>query len=91
MCGSSGPAGWLWANAALDRELTGRSLAGTRLLRAHSSTRDQRQIKVGSTFAQRLGGARLGDAGGEETEIVGERAVGVVGDARAQNGDRLGR
>jgi hypothetical protein len=32
-----------------------------------------------------------GDAGGEETEIVGERAKGVVGDARAQNGDRLGR
>ena len=56
-----------------------------------TSTRDQRQIKVGSTFAQRLGGAWLGDAGGEETEIVGERAVGVVGDARSQNGDRLGR
>ena len=60
-------------------------------LRAHSSPRDQRRIKVGSAFAQRLGGARLGDAGGEEAEIVGERAVGVVGDACAQDGDRLGR
>ena len=52
--------------------------------------RGQRRIKVASTFAQRLD-ARLGDAGGEEAEIVGERAVGEVGDACAQDGDRLGR
>jgi len=35
--------------------------------------------------------AGLGDAGGEEAEIVGTGAVGEVGDARAQDGDRFGR
>jgi len=53
-------------------------------------TRDQRRIKVGSTFAHPLAPGS-GDAGGEEAEIVGQRAVGEVGDACAQGGDRLGR
>jgi hypothetical protein len=60
------------------------------LLQANSVPRDQRRIKVGSTFAHRLA-PWSGDAGGEEAEIVGERAVGEVGDACAQGGDRLGR
>ena len=64
--------------------------SATRLLQTRAVPADQRRIKVGSTFAQRLD-ARLGDAGGEEAEIIGERAVGEVGDARAQDGDRLGR
>ena len=34
---------------------------------------------------------RSGDAGGEEAEVVGEGAVGIVGDACAQDGDSLGR
>ena len=34
---------------------------------------------------------QLAEAGGEEAEIVGQGAVGEVGDARAQYGDRLGR
>jgi hypothetical protein len=64
--------------------------SATRLLQAHSVPRDQRRIKVGSTFAHPLAPGS-GDAGGEEAEIVGERAVGEVGDACAQDGDRLGR
>ena len=34
-----------------------------------------------------IGGVRLGDAGGEQAEIVGQGAVGEVGDACAQDGD----
>ena len=33
----------------------------------------------------------LGDAGGQQAEIVGQRAIGEVGDTRAQDGDRLAR
>jgi hypothetical protein len=51
------------------------------------SAADQGRLDVRTT----RGGARLGDAGGEEAEVVGEGAVGVVGDACAQDGDRLGR
>jgi hypothetical protein len=51
--------------------------------------RDQRRSRSARLRAT-LGGARLGDAGGEEAEIVGEGAVGEVGDACAQDGDRLG-
>jgi hypothetical protein len=92
------PGRLLWAgavvvadHAVLDRELNGQVAGRTRLLQSHSSTRDERRIKVGSTFAQRLGGARLGDAGGEEAEIVGEGAERELSDACAQDGDRLGR
>ena len=35
--------------------------------------------------------AGLGDACGEEAQIVAPGAVGEVGDARAQDGDRIGR
>ena len=35
--------------------------------------------------------AGLGDAGGEEAQIVAPGAVGEVGDARAQDGDSFGR
>ena len=38
-----------------------------------------------------VGGVRLVDAGGEQAEIVGQGAVGELGDACAQDGDRLGR
>ena len=41
--------------------------------------------------AQPFGGVRLVDAGGEQAEIVGQGAVGELGDACAQDGDRLGR
>ena len=51
------------------------------------SAADQGRLGVRATS----GGARLRDAGGEEAEVVSEGAVGVVGDACAQDGDRLGR
>jgi hypothetical protein len=38
-----------------------------------------------------VGGVRLGGAGGEQAEVVGQGAVGEVGDACAKDGDRLGR
>ena len=56
-------------------------------LMRHPVWRDQGQLD----FAQPSVPPGSGDAGGEEAEIVGEGAVGVVGDACAQDGDRLGR
>ena len=38
-----------------------------------------------------FGGLRLVDAGGEQAEIVGQGAVGELGDACAQDRDRVGR
>ena len=54
----------------------------------------QKQKLAAQPVRSRLGevsGRRSADAGGEQAEVVGQRAVGEVGDARAQDGDRLGR
>ena len=92
------PGVWLlWAgevvvadHAALDRELNGQVAVRDEAAPGPFVPRDQRRIKVGSAFA-RPWRRRLGYAGGEKAEIVGEGAVGVVCDACAQDGDRLGR
>jgi hypothetical protein len=46
--------------------------------------------QLGFTYATPLVASGLVDAGGEQAEIVGPGAVGAVGDACAQDGDRLG-
>ena len=65
--------------------------SGTRLLQAHSvprgSAADQGWLDIRAPSVA----PGSGDAGGEEAEIVGEGAVGEVGDACAQDGDGLGR
>ena len=87
----------LWAgevvvgdHAVLDRGLSVQVAVRDEAAPGAFVPRDRWRIKVGSS-SRNLGGARLGGAGGEEAEVVGEGAVGVVGDACAQDGDRLGR
>ena len=77
--------------AVLDGELNGQVAVRDEAAPGPFVPREQRRIKVGSTSRNASVAARSCDAGGEEAEIVGEGAVSVVGDACAQNGDRLGR
>jgi hypothetical protein len=59
--------------------------ARPKLQAAGGGVQRDRQSRAGARFRR----VPLGDAGGEQAEIVGQGAVGELGDACAQNGDRL--